>query len=829
RKYGQGDPEFLKEIRMLSCYKHENLISLLGFCKEGDEMILIYELASRGSLDRILNKATLTWTQRLKICLDAAKGLSFLHDPKGTQQRILHRDIKSANILLDESLNAKVADFGLSKISPANQKYTFLFTSPVGTPGYCDPLYMDAYQLTKESDVYSFGVVLFEVLCGRVCYENSDRKLKIFVPYWKRCYEEKKLDEIIFPDLKHQLDPYCVETFADIAYQCLQKTREQRPTMSVVVKKLKAALEQEEMRKAVEYEYKEILKAADPPLRFLEFPVNGGKTLLSINDKGEVICERICIEACLDQIQYDRLQDPSGFENLRFSGGRCYCKDENELKVQVRAQFLYLQITYSVNLVFRNAGKKRCKTLHYKLNGEAKCFIVYSTHKREDGWFVGKNSSDEKDLNDFPDDDEYDTEDMMDSLSTAGNIFVASFEFSFEEQLSMLDSVNFKLKPDARGHRRTYIGSMSGHRRTYIGSMSGRLIDGLKVLFLIHNVLLTHKPLSVELGPGILGNIYLTRPLKTIARINIIDDIHYILPRGGEGDLITGGDLYAVRRINGRNSKVEANSASTFPPSVDVGPKPVLTSERTLNDNQDTENTSAPVPLKMVKYTKPLVPEKSVIFFRFLDFSSLAKQLCSKTNVEHEQVLEDEKLSNNSPQWRMKKDIFSNLLKRFNGQEGYAVDNNGKKSLMFSARRAIRSDKLSFKSSTESRFQEVAVITASNFKIMKEFKPFVLYGKTIYAIYLVYKSIKDLPGRMEDAVLDEIIRKLMDAKGGRVPKQAQITEGEIRQLCVAAKEVFLSQPNLLELEAPIKICGNEIVLPFDVILWILDVYRVVGD
>ncbi|GKE20583.1 hypothetical protein Tco_1432095 [Tanacetum coccineum] len=74
--------------------------------------------------------------------------------------------------------------------------------------------------------------------------------------------------------------------------------------------------------------------------------------------------------------------------SFRFSGGRCYCKDENELKVQVRAQFLYLQITYSVNLVFRNAGKKRCKTLHYKLNGEAKCFIVYSTHKREDGWFV---------------------------------------------------------------------------------------------------------------------------------------------------------------------------------------------------------------------------------------------------------------------------------------------------------------------------------------------------------------------------------------------------------------------------------------------------------
>ncbi|GJZ21971.1 kinase-like domain, phloem protein 2-like protein [Tanacetum coccineum] len=278
RKYGQGDPEFLKEIRMLACYKHKNLISLLGFCKEEDEMILIYELASHGSLDRILHDVALTWTQRLKICLDAAKGLSFLHDPNGTQQRILHCDIKSANILLDESLNAKVADFGLSKIGPANQKYTFLFTSPVGTLGYCDPLYMDTYQLTKESDVYSFGVVLFEVLCGRVCFENRNGNFKVFVNHWKRCYQQNKLDEIIFPDLKHQLDPSSVGTFVDIAYQCLQKTREQRPTMFVVVEKLKAALEQEEMRKAVEYEYKEILKAADPPLRFLEFPINWGKT-----------------------------------------------------------------------------------------------------------------------------------------------------------------------------------------------------------------------------------------------------------------------------------------------------------------------------------------------------------------------------------------------------------------------------------------------------------------------------------------------------------------------------------------------------------------------
>nr|GEU58579.1 protein kinase-like domain, phloem protein 2-like protein [Tanacetum cinerariifolium] len=145
--------------------------------------------------------------------------------------------------------------------------------------------------------------------------------------------------------------------------------------------------EQEEMRKAAEYEYKKILKAADPPLRFLGFTVNMGKTLLSINDKGDIICERIYIEACLDQIQYRHLKDPSGFENSR---GRCYFKDKDEFKVRVRALFLYPRMTYSVNLVFRNVLQSvwLCKTLHYKLDEETKCCMVYDTYEREDGWFV---------------------------------------------------------------------------------------------------------------------------------------------------------------------------------------------------------------------------------------------------------------------------------------------------------------------------------------------------------------------------------------------------------------------------------------------------------
>ncbi|KAL4592770.1 hypothetical protein LXL04_005774 [Taraxacum kok-saghyz] len=102
---GQGNLEFLKEILMFSHYRHENLITLLGYCDKNPEKILVYEHAAHGSLDVHLSSSTLTWTQRLEICLGAAKGLCYLHDPKETHQRIIHRDIKSSNILLDENWN----------------------------------------------------------------------------------------------------------------------------------------------------------------------------------------------------------------------------------------------------------------------------------------------------------------------------------------------------------------------------------------------------------------------------------------------------------------------------------------------------------------------------------------------------------------------------------------------------------------------------------------------------------------------------------------------------------------------------------------------------
>ncbi|KAL4556111.1 hypothetical protein LXL04_038752 [Taraxacum kok-saghyz] len=167
RSKDQADVSFWTEIMLLSKYSHKNLISLLGLCDESGERIIIYEYAPNKSLDFHLLDPNLSWIQRLNICLGTASGLQYLHDPRGTQQRVLHRDIKSANIVLDENRNAKIANFGLSKYGPANQQHTFLFSDAKGTLGYCDPMYIETMILTKESNVYSFGVLLFEILCSR--------------------------------------------------------------------------------------------------------------------------------------------------------------------------------------------------------------------------------------------------------------------------------------------------------------------------------------------------------------------------------------------------------------------------------------------------------------------------------------------------------------------------------------------------------------------------------------------------------------------------------------------------------------------------------------
>ena len=255
-RFGQGNPEFWKEIVILSLYKHENIISLLGFCDESNEKILVYEYASRKSLDLYLNNANLSWIQRLKICIGVARGLAYLHNPGVSQQRVLHRDIKTSNILLDENWNPKISDLGLSKFGPANQQYTFCISNVVGTIGYCDPLYIETGLLTKESDVYSFGVVLFEVLCGRLCISNKNGTDKSLTSLVRQYYQLNKISEIIYGNIGHGMNPESLELFTTIGYQCLSRDLKERPLMSDIVNTLESALEYQVFKYQVSYVFR---------------------------------------------------------------------------------------------------------------------------------------------------------------------------------------------------------------------------------------------------------------------------------------------------------------------------------------------------------------------------------------------------------------------------------------------------------------------------------------------------------------------------------------------------------------------------------------------
>lgn len=226
--FQQGDGEFWKEMIMLSRYRHKNIVPLLGFCDDRGEKIIVSEYASRCGLNLHLDNKDLTWVRRLEICLEAARGLTYLHNGVGTNHAILHRDIKSANILLDETWNAKIADVGLTNV--------------VGTFGYCDPVYFETGLLTKESDVYSFGVVLFEVLCGKLCVGREEKR-QPFTVLVRKSYKGNNLSEIIYDNIKDEINPRSLEVFTRIGYQCLKRSREERPGMKEIVRILETALE----------------------------------------------------------------------------------------------------------------------------------------------------------------------------------------------------------------------------------------------------------------------------------------------------------------------------------------------------------------------------------------------------------------------------------------------------------------------------------------------------------------------------------------------------------------------------------------------------------
>ncbi|VFQ86303.1 unnamed protein product [Cuscuta campestris] len=238
----QGNKEFLVEVFMLSLLHHPHLVSLIGYCADGDQRLLVYEYMPLGCLeDHLLdlhpNQAVLDWSKRMKIALHAAKGLEYLHEKANPP--VIYRDLKSSNILLDTEFNGKLSDFGLAKVGPVGDN-SHVSSRIMGTYGYCAPEYQRTGHLSVKSDVYSFGVVLLELITGKRAVDPMRKGHEQLLIAWAEPYfrDQSKIFELLDPLLKGNAPKKSFRQAAAIATMCLEEDPEVRPLMTDVVSAL---------------------------------------------------------------------------------------------------------------------------------------------------------------------------------------------------------------------------------------------------------------------------------------------------------------------------------------------------------------------------------------------------------------------------------------------------------------------------------------------------------------------------------------------------------------------------------------------------------------
>ncbi|GFP91489.1 probable serine/threonine-protein kinase at1g01540 [Phtheirospermum japonicum] len=239
---GQAEKEFKVEVEAIGRVRHKNLVRLLGYCVEGAYRMLVYEYVDNGNLDQWLHGdvgdvSPLTWEIRINIIIGTAKGLAYLHE--GLEPKVVHRDIKTSNILLDHQWNPKLSDFGLAKL--LNSESSYVTTRVMGTFGYVAPEYACTGMLNEKSDIYSFGILIMEIITGRSPVDYSRPAGEVNLVDWlKTMVGNRKSEEVIDPKIPERPATKALKRVILVALRCVDPDAQKRPKMGHVIHMLES-------------------------------------------------------------------------------------------------------------------------------------------------------------------------------------------------------------------------------------------------------------------------------------------------------------------------------------------------------------------------------------------------------------------------------------------------------------------------------------------------------------------------------------------------------------------------------------------------------------